>query len=180
MDELAQIERTTCACELCRAPCRTMPGSLAPGDLEAMAAHCGVRGDDALPWFLEHFAASEGAMVMRQGKLFRIPTIVPQQDERGHCVFLRADGMCAVHPVSPFGCSRHDMHMDRQEGDRRSKALLAAALNDSRYRKHWLILNAAGKVPRGGTLTARREAMQRELDAVVATMQDQAEKERGK
>lgn len=116
------MPRTVCGCELCRVGCRTMPGSLIPSDLPRIQAHA---GDTSAEFLMEHFEVSEGTVVAKIVNgvpvMIDIPSIVPAQRKDGSCVFLARDGHCQIHAVSPFGCSRHDSHMDDDESDRRSR-----------------------------------------------------------
>lgn len=83
-------ERTSCACELCKCACHCMPGYLTPSDL---------------PFFdVSKLAASEGAVVMKDGERIELPTLVPQQHVDGRCVFLDDNGGCSVWEHSPYGC----------------------------------------------------------------------------
>lgn len=100
-----------CACELCRAPCKTMPGLLAVADLAAFASQ--VLGPDAMD-SPERFAelaagkllASGGSSGMKNGQLIQLQTLVPAQQPDGHCVFLTPEDHCGLHGTAakPFGC----------------------------------------------------------------------------
>lgn len=72
--------------------------------------------------------SAAGALVRSRGRPFRIPTLVPARRPDGACTFLTADGRCAVHAVSPFGCAFFDTHMADAEADRRSRHGLQAVL----------------------------------------------------
>jgi Fe-S-cluster containining protein len=93
--------------------------------------------------------ASPGALVVMQGTVTRIPTIVPAMASYGRagkrCVFLNADGTCKVHPVAPFGCAYFDDHMSAEEGDRRSKAALLSILHSASYQRLWRLLWQDGR-----------------------------------
>jgi Fe-S-cluster containining protein len=117
---IAAYPRTTCACPACVACCKRQPGSLAPGDLERIAAHLGETVEDVR----QHFWASPGALVMdtRTGRQFHIGTITPRL-VRSRCVFLDEHDRCRVHPVAPAGCAKFDTHMGREEGATRGAAL---------------------------------------------------------
>jgi Fe-S-cluster containining protein len=127
-----------------------MPGVLAKGDLEAIAEASGSSVQDYV-WLAEHFEASDGAKAARfvEGgiEVFAIATIVPQQRKHG-CVFLDADGTCSIHEVAPFGCSHHDVHMTREEGDRRLKPMLAELMNDTDHQERWHLLRKMGRIAR--------------------------------
>jgi len=113
--------RTTCACADCVQCCRDQPGSLAPGDLERIAAYLA----QPLRIVALKFWASPGALVAnsRTGQTFRIGTITPKR-VRGRCVFLDDVGRCTIHAVAPFGCAYVDTHMDAEEGHRRAMWLV--------------------------------------------------------
>lgn len=125
----APFARTTCACADCVACCSRQPGSLAPGDLERIAAFLGkpVRA------ILSRFWASPGALVANThtGDVFRIGTITPRLT-RGRCVFLDATDRCSIHAVAPFGCAYFDTHMPATEGQPRG-SWLAHAQQDPAY-----------------------------------------------
>jgi Fe-S-cluster containining protein len=122
-----QFPRTSCDCRLCKAPCRVLPGALAPEDLPAIAAHLGTTPDDKQ--FLEtYLQASDGARVaMRDdfGNLreFSVPSLVPKLLPTG-CVFLDDEGRCKIHAVSPAACALLDMHQSADEGRPRAEALV--------------------------------------------------------
>lgn len=121
--------RTTCSCALCCAGCRTKPGALIPGDLERIAQHQGVAVTPE--WLLQHFSASEGARVYKEGLgTTNIPSVVPDQKPNGHCVFLSETGQCSIHPVAPFGCSHMDHHMDQAEGSARARHMVMDQMYD--------------------------------------------------
>ena len=106
----AMYPRTVCACALCKAPCRAKPGFLLPGDMDLILEKMHKTREEAMPWILEHFVSSEGALVQQGTRQFRIPSIVPAQKENGECVFFGEDGRCGIHRVSPAGCAIFDMH----------------------------------------------------------------------
>src|SRR5271166_1913757 len=126
--------RTICGCELCRAPCRHMPGSLDISDLPRL---CPV-GQDVFAWAEQHLRALTD-------KPF--PTLVPARRADGHCHWLY-EGKCAVHEISPYGCAFFDSHLDAAEVKRRSAATIQArradALNNGLYYQVWLHLCARG------------------------------------
>ena len=141
--------RTRCDCADCTRCCRHIPGYLVPADLERMHQHL-APGQDLLTWAREYLLASPGAVVMRRGRTFRIPTLVPAHRPDGACTFLTATGRCAIHPVAPFGCAFFDAHMPQAEADRRSqhglRAVLHAWTTGDLYAYVWAALAADGFV----------------------------------
>ena len=139
-----QFPRTVCACTKCQTACTTMPGMLAPGDLDRIAEALGK----TVPMILNRFCASPGAIIGRMTRdgpsMFRIPTIVPAQDETGRCVFLDSDNRCRIHAVAPYGCSHFDWHMPREVADPRSAACLRAIMADPAYQAAWHYLKSRG------------------------------------
>lgn len=125
-----EFPRTECACAICQVGCRTMPGCLAPGDLELIAEHQGRAVDD-WGWVASNFRNSTGARVATRigGEVVvvDVPSIVPAQKPNGECVFYR-DKRCSIHDASPSGCALIDTHMDA-DGEQRSKAIIAAQMN---------------------------------------------------
>ena len=138
------IQRTECACAECALNCRFIPGYLIPTDLAAIAAEFGA--ESLLTFALENLLASPGATVMVNGELFQIPTLVPARQAHGACKFLTADNRCAIHAVSPYGCSHFDVHQSNAEADRRSIVGLKAIAQEWRagglYARVWTILHA--------------------------------------
>ncbi len=156
--------RTKCSCDRCAAGCKTMPGSLIPGDLDRIQAYVGDRSGD---FILSHFQASDGAKVAaRVGGMMiltRVPTIVPAQRKDGRCVFLDDDNLCSIHEVAPFGCAYHDVHLSEEEAAPRSEyavmqQLPAQQAPASPYVQWHGLLVAAGMV--AAPLDERREAME--------------------
>jgi hypothetical protein len=82
-----------------------MPGFLIPADLDRMLP---ARFTDPLKLVEQALLASPGALVMKDGDLFRIPTLVPATKKDGSCIHLTTDGQCAVHANAPFGCAFFD------------------------------------------------------------------------
>lgn len=95
------VPRSSCGCAGCVTNCRHMPGFLIPADLDRMIPD----GTDPLAWAAEHLRASPGALVMKDGEAFRIPTLVPAPTEDGSCHNLTAERLCSIHEVAPFGCA---------------------------------------------------------------------------
>jgi hypothetical protein len=76
------VERSSCACKVCSFFCKVMPGRLMPP------------GADPLVWARTHLRAAPWGL------------LVPARAEPGGpCHWLAADGGCAVHADSPFGCA---------------------------------------------------------------------------
>lgn len=132
---LDEFERTTCACDQCKVPCRHMPGCLVPGDLEAIKEYLHIKdGIEHTEWIYENFRASQGAKVLRKitgnptPEIREVPSIVPAQKPDGSCVFLDDHGRCEIHPVSPFGCAYHDMHMGAEDASERSSACVMSQM----------------------------------------------------
>jgi hypothetical protein len=141
------FERTICACVECTFNCLHLPGYLIPADLERMYQATRLEGQTVLDWAQENLMASPGAIVVRNRKLFRIPTLVPTRKPDGSCRFL-SDGRCAIHAVSPFGCAFVDAHMPKEKVDRISsqglQAVLESHLTPGLYHEVWLALWQAG------------------------------------
>ena len=154
------IRRTECSCSQCQVGCRSMPGMLAIGDLEKIAAYFAQKGlvSPLFPeTFIEmNFVASEGAKVGKWNgrtlETFEIKTITPAQRPNGECVFYCANGECGIHPVSPLGCACVDSHQSREEGDAVIHPALAEIFEDQqgggRYSRIHAALEAAGRVAR--------------------------------
>lgn len=138
------FHRTECACEECALNCRFIPGYLIPTDIAAIAHHLGY--ENLVTFALENLLASPGATVMAEGQVFQIPTLVPQRQADGACNFLMADHRCAIHAVSPYGCSHFDVHQSKAEADHRSIAGLKAIAREwaigGLYTRIWTILHA--------------------------------------
>jgi Fe-S-cluster containining protein len=140
--------RTHCACEECALNCRFIPGYLIPSDLAALAGQLGA--ENLLTFALENLLASPGATVMAKGEVFQIPTLVPQRQPNGACKFLTTENRCAIHAVSPYGCSHFDVHQSNAEADRRSIAGLKAIAREwaigGLYARLWIILHEMKRV----------------------------------
>lgn len=140
------FERTMCSCHECTLNCRHIPGYLIPADLDRIKHH--LAPTDWLHWTEQHLLASPGALVARDGMVFRIPTLVPARATSGACVLLTSDNRCAIHSVAPFGCAFFDTHMSTKEADRRSRHgledIYKAWVNGDEYGQVWLALDRAG------------------------------------
>ncbi len=86
------FDRTVCSCEECVNNCRYIPGYLIPADLERIARFLGVR--NTVTFAIENLLASPGATVMKEGRLFQIPTLVPRRKDDGSCLFLDKNNLC--------------------------------------------------------------------------------------
>jgi len=111
--------RTECSCGDCVINCRFIPGYLVPSDIERISSHLGYT--NLVRFALENLLASPGATVMSScdGRIFQIPTLVPQRAANDSCKFLQ-QGACAIHAVSPYGCAMFDAHQPDAEANRRS------------------------------------------------------------
>jgi len=143
------FSRTVCACHECTLNCHHIPGYLIPADLERMHQHL-APGEDLRAWAKQNLLASPGALVMRRGQIFRIPTLVPARRPNGACIYLTTTDQCAIHAVSPFGCAFFDSHMAHIEADQRSKRGLQAVLEawdaSGPYAQVWVALAGDGLV----------------------------------
>ncbi|HEX8520617.1 MAG TPA: hypothetical protein VF669_00090 [Tepidisphaeraceae bacterium] len=102
------FSRSVCACRRCAISCEHVPGALAPGDVERMAAFIGAQ--DVFAFARDHLLASEGvAVVTDRGDRVTLRTLVPATEPDGSCKFLKG-GRCTIHEVSPFGCAFIDAH----------------------------------------------------------------------
>ena len=125
-----EFPRTECGCARCCVGCRTMPGTLAPGDVERIARSQGMGVEELAD--SGRLLASEGARYLRINhrtgavQTMQHQSIVPAQDETGACVFLGDDGECTIHAVSPFGCAGFDSHHSHAESESRAHALIGA------------------------------------------------------
>jgi Fe-S-cluster containining protein len=158
---LEQYERTYCDCSQCTTACKTMPGSLAPGDFEEIAKYMRARPDTKL--LEENFVASDGPLV----RVFRsdgapedlhIPTIVPRQEDDGRCVFLDEDDHCMIHPAAPFGCRMYKVcDPPSMEDDVKSANMLRVILRQPTYLEAWKHLCERGLIAK--PLLERRQDM---------------------
>ena len=145
------FQRTVCGCELCRAPCRHMPGSLDVADLARLC-----------PADQDLFAWAEAHLVALTGKPF--PTLVPARGVDGHCHWL-FEGLCAVHANAPYSCAFFDMHMTDAEIERRSAATIEARREDAAkeglYYRVWQHLCRKGLIGRPGDRAGLAEEVAR-------------------
>lgn len=136
--------RTMCNCEMCSYYCKIMPGYLIPADLPRLMPE-GAKMED---WAKSNLRASDGALVVKNGRQIWIRTLVPAHKEDGSCINLQADGSCGVHEVSPFGCAFFDSHMTDPEHATRSGWGLQLIYADWQvggpYSMVWNMLNTLG------------------------------------
>jgi Fe-S-cluster containining protein len=141
--------RTVCACQECTLNCRHIPGYLIPADLERIQQYLSP-SENLLVWACQHLLASPSALVLREGQVVRIPTLVPARRPDGACVFLTDADRCAIHAAAPYGCAFFDSHMSKVEADRRSKrglqAIIEAWVVCDHYAGLWVMLANAGLV----------------------------------
>jgi hypothetical protein len=134
------FRRTVCGCELCRAPCRHIPGSL---DVSDLARLCPA-DRDVFEWAEEHLRAVTD-------KPF--PTLVPARGVDGGCHWLFA-GRCVVHANAPYSCAFFDAHLSEAEVRRRSAATIQARREDEArmglYYRIWLHLCRRGLTAASG------------------------------
>lgn len=172
------FRRTKCACPDCTINCKFIPGYLVPADVERIARHLGYT--NAGEFAFDNLLASPGATVMSEGRVFQIPTLVPQRKEDGSCKFLDAEGRCSIHAVSPYGCAMFDAHQSSVEADRRSNHGLqevarhwSARAGTSPYAAIWKLLYTVGwrAIP---AHIARREMEEAVSRADVAVLRESA------
>jgi hypothetical protein len=140
------IERTICDCPQCTIFCFSMPGMIAPSDLEGMI------GESSAFAFADAFLlASEGALLMNRDtkETFRIPTLVFKTKACGECIFLRQDAKCGIHSKSPFGCAYLDTHMSERDAATRKMWALSSIQDDMNsnglYSQLWTHLKEKGQ-----------------------------------
>ena len=156
------FERTECACEECTQNCRFIPGYLIPDDLERLSGVLSfVDADDSFKlkewatdffklkeWATEHLLASPGAIVIHNGEVKRVPTLVPARKEDGSCHWLTEDGRCSVHANAPFGCAFFDAHQTEDEYTPRSVAGIQSVIQSHQrcenYSMIWILLMGLG------------------------------------
>jgi hypothetical protein len=145
------FHRTACACVLCAAPCRHIPGSLDTSDLARLCP----AGRDVFSWAEEHLRALTD-------KPF--PTLVPARGASGHCHW-HFDGKCAVHDAAPYGCAFFDAHMPAEEVRKRSEATIKARKEDAAvgglYYRVWLHLCRKGLTSPSGDRAGLAEEVRR-------------------
>lgn len=100
-----------------------LPGFLIPADLERMIPE----GADPFAWAELNLEASPGALAMKDGKTFRIPTLVMATKDDGSCIYFQ-QRRCQIWADSPFGCAFFGCTSGSPEEQLRlsSKGLVAA------------------------------------------------------
>ncbi len=130
--------RTSCACDGCRAHCRSKPGMLVPEDVVAITGELQRRGLSLVEALARLRASTRTKLLDRRtGGEKTLRTVVPAQRQDGSCVFLLPDGRCDIHDVSPFGCSHFDNHMtDDQARGRVAWAYYVIVCSDGYHGLH--------------------------------------------
>jgi hypothetical protein len=137
--------RSECSCKQCSLYCHYMPGYLIPADLERMIPE----DTDPFLWAESNLLASPGALVMRAGQVFSIPTLVPAVKSDGSCIHLNKDELCNIHEKAPFGCAFFSCCTYDEGADKLSMHGLAAIVNGgptSLYSQLWRYLSESGRV----------------------------------
>lgn len=139
-------ERKECSCTMCRTGCEYLPGMLVPADLARMSG--GLTGAALEDWARAHLMASPGAVVIKDGQPFRIPTLVPRTTFWGPCHWL-VEGRCMIWQDSPYGCAFFTVCDENEVADDgRSRQGLYAVIRDVRengdYIRLWQMLWDSG------------------------------------
>ena len=152
-----ELKRTICDCMVCKKNCMVIPGYLVPGDIESIKKY--FKYNKITHDFCRDFLlASPGALVMKENKIYRIPTLVPSRNMKGYCIFFSADEKCLIHKVSPFGCRYFDHSQTKQEGDKISIYGLNQIIQSKFYLEIWKMLYNEGKIGK------KPEDIRKELD----------------
>ncbi len=97
------FKQSSCSCRDCVSNCKNLPGYLMPEDLTAL---CEASGLSMREFSEKHLLASPGAKVGNaDGRVWRVPTIVPARQENGWCHWLNVEHRCDVYENSPYGCA---------------------------------------------------------------------------
>ena len=150
-------ERTFCACSDCTIKCQHMPGYLIPADLDRMIPPT----EDPFAWAEKNILASPGTLVAYDGRMFRIPTLVPAVRSSGACIHLTDGLLCNIHDNAPFGCAFFDCRTPPAaphiyEGMR---AVARAWKEGHLYGRLWVYLNGLGLVQRSPEVLHAQIAM---------------------
>jgi Fe-S-cluster containining protein len=118
-----------------------------PEDLDYIATFLGY--SEVFKLAEKNLLASPGAIVIKNGRLCRIRTLVPARNDSGWCNFF--DGsLCTIHQVAPFGCAFFDSHQDQSESNvisAQGLQIIAGLWEDqpfSRYCQIWNHLHQRG------------------------------------
>jgi hypothetical protein len=111
-----------------------MPGFLIPADLERMIP----TDTDPLQWAEANLLASPGAIVAKEGELFRIPTLVMATKPDGSCIYY-VKRRCQIWETSPFGCAFFGCGSQHHEllSEKGLFAVLRAWRKPSLYTRIW-------------------------------------------
>jgi hypothetical protein len=111
-----------------------MPGFLIPSDLERMVP----AGENVYLWADKNLLASPGALVAKDGRFFRVRTLVPATKKDGSCVHLDDALRCGIHATAPFGCAFFDCGPERGELSHRGlNAVMQAWADGGLYAQLW-------------------------------------------
>jgi hypothetical protein len=131
-----------------------MPGFLIPADLDRLIP----QGADPFTWAYRNLLASPGALVMKDGRTFRIHTLVPAVKPDGSCINLANDGLCTIHENAPFGCAFFSCGPEIPGMSQRGMYAVYSAAEDSLYNRLWRHLDARGKRQKSPDILRRRMA----------------------
>lgn len=117
-----------CKCEVCVNACKRKPGWFMPGEAERVAEFLGMTLDELFQQYLmvDYWFRGDGG----QDSIFILSPAIKggrpgtefPYSPYGKCMFLRDDGLCAIHPVKPHECCEmmhsdsHEMSQERHEG----------------------------------------------------------------
>jgi Fe-S-cluster containining protein len=106
-----------CGCERCVSACRNDPGRLVPADLKKIAAFLKISESELKASYLVRIPAADNRHVFflapaktKANRFLAAPgSIVPDyyDKEKGRCVFLTPEGLCAILAVKPFECAAY-------------------------------------------------------------------------
>lgn len=131
------FSRNICDCKICKENCKIIPGYLAPDDCVAIYGYLNP-AVSFVKFTKLFFLASPGAIIMKGGELYRIPTIVPARNKTtDHCIFFTNDEKCSIHPVAPFGCRYFAHFQSGEEADAITKVGLYNIIISLSYAKLW-------------------------------------------
>lgn len=147
------VPRSQCACEGCVTNCRFMPGFLIPADLGRMIP----AGAEPFTWAESNLLASPGAVVVKDGRVFRVHTLVPAVQADGSCIHLTG-GRCGIHETAPFGCAFFSCGPEVPGMSENGVIAVMRAGPGSLYQRLWAHLDAAGKRQAGPDVLRKRMA----------------------